>query len=127
MVTDLVKTYHEVGEENRSMFGSNEALGKCPKCGGDVLKGKYGPYCSEKCGMTLGRAYGKELTEEQVEDLLEGKKIFVEGLKSKKGGTYNAYLIPDGVQEYSYTKKDGSEFNGFQYKFNMEFPKKEDK
>ena len=127
MVTDLVKTYHEVGEENRSMFGSNEALGKCPKCGGDVLKGKYGPYCSEKCGMTLGRAYGKELTEEQVKDLLEGKKIFVEGLKSKKGGTYNAYLIPDGVQEYSYTKKDGSEFNGFQYKFNMEFPKKEDK
>ena len=127
MVTDLVKTYHEVGEEKRSMFGSNEALGKCPKCGGDVLKGKYGPYCSEKCGMTFGRAYGKELTEEQVKDLLEGKKIFVEGLKSKKGGTYNAYLIPDGVQEYSYTKKDGSEFNGFQYKFNMEFPKKEDK
>jgi len=127
MVTDLVKTYNGVGEENRNMFGSGDALGKCPKCGGDVLKGKYGPYCSEKCGMTLGRAYGKELTEEQVKDLLEGKKIFVEGLKSKKGGTYNAYLIPDGVQEYSYTKKDGSEFNGFQYKFNMEFPKKEDK
>ena len=41
--------------------------------------------------------------------------------------TYNAYLIPDGVQEYSYTKKDGTEFNGFQFKFNMEFPKKEDK
>lgn len=109
------------------MFGSSDALGKCPKCGGDVLKGKFGPYCSEKCGMTLGRAYGKELTEEQVKDLLEGKKIYVEGLKSKKGGTYNAYLTPDGVQEYSYTKKDGNQFNGFQYKFNMEFPKKEDK
>ena len=127
MVTDLVKTYNQVGEENRNMFGSSDALGKCPKCGGDVLKGKFGPYCSEKCGMTLGRAYGKELTEEQVKDLLEGKKIYVEGLKSKKGGTYNAYLTPDGVQEYSYTKKDGSQFNGFQYKFNMEFPKKEDK
>ena len=126
MVTDLVKTYHEVGEENRNMFGSNDALGKCPKCGGDVLKGKYGPYCSEKCGMTLGRAYGKELTEEQVKDLLEGKKILVDGLKSKKGGTYSAYLTPDGVQEYSYTRKDGTKFNGFQYKFNMEFPKKEE-
>ena len=127
MVTDLVKTYNEVGEENRNMFGSSDALGKCPKCGGDVLKGKYGSYCSEKCGMTFGRAYGKELTEEQVKDLLEGKKIFAEGLKSKKGGTYNAYLTPDGVQEFSYTKKDGKEFNGFQYKFKMEFPKKEDK
>ena len=127
MVTDLVKTYKEVGEENRNMFGSNDALGKCPKCGGDVLKGKYGPYCSEKCGMSLGRAFGKELSEEQVKSLLEGKKIFLDGLKSKKGGTYDAYLTPDGVQEYSYTKKDGTEFNGFQYKFNMEFPKKEDK
>ena len=88
MVTDLVKTYNQVGEEKGNMFGSSDALGKCPKCGGDVLKGKFGPYCSEKCGMTFGRAYGKELTEEQVKDLLEGKKIYVEGLKSKKGGTY---------------------------------------
>ena len=126
MVTDLVKTYNKVGEENRNMFGSNDALGKCPKCGGDVLKGKYGPYCSEKCGMSFGRVFGKELSEEQIKSLLEGKKILVDGLKSKKGGTYSAYLIPDGVQEYSYTKKDGTEVNGFQYKFNMEFPKKED-
>ena len=126
MVTDLVKTYNKVGEENRNMFGSNDALGKCPKCGGDVLKGKYGPYCSEKCGMSFGRVFGKELSEEQIKSLLEGKKILVDGLKSKKGGTYSAYLIPDGVQEYTYTKKDGTEVNGFQYKFNMEFPKKED-
>ena len=126
MVTDLVKTYNKVGEENRNMFGSNDALGKCPKCGGDVLKGKYGPYCSEKCGMSFGRVFGKELSEEQIKSLLEGKKILVDGLKSKKGGTYSAYIIPDGVQEYTYTKKDGTEVNGFQYKFNMEFPKKED-
>ncbi|MBQ7587488.1 MAG: DNA topoisomerase 3 [Lachnospiraceae bacterium] len=127
MITELVKTYHEVGEENRNMFGSNNVLGKCPKCGGDVINGKFGPYCSEKCGMTIGKAFGKELTEEQVKDLLEDKKIFVQGLKSKKGGTYDAYLIPDGIQEYSYTKNDGTQINGFQFKFNMEFPKKEDK
>ena len=76
--------------------------------------------------MSFGRVFGKELSEEQIKSLLEGKKILVDGLKSKKGGTYSAYLIPDGVQEYSYTKKDGTEVNGFQYKFNMEFPKKED-
>ena len=127
MVTDLVKTYNGVGEENRNMFGSNDALGKCPKCGGDVIRGKYGLYCSEKCGMSIGRAFGKELTEEQVKDLLEGKKIFVEGIKSKKGGTYNAYLIPDGVREYPYTKKDGSQATGYEYNFKMEFPKKEEK
>ncbi len=125
MVSDLIKTYHEVGEENKNMFGSSDALGKCPKCGGDVVMGKFGPYCSEKCGMSLGKVFGKELTEAQVKDLLEGKKILVDGLKSKNGGTYSAYLTPDGIQEYSYTKKDGTTVNGFQYKFNMEFPGKE--
>ena len=62
-----------------------------------------------------------------MKDLLEGKKIFVEGIKSKKGGTYNAYLIPDGVREYPYTKKDGSQATGYEYNFKMEFPKKEEK
>jgi len=125
MITDLVKTYHEVGEENKNMFGSNGSLGKCPKCGGDILNGKYGIYCSEKCGMSIGKAYGKTLSEEQVKDLLEGRKIFVEDLKSKKGGTYSAFLTPEGIQDYTYTKKDGTQVNGFQFKFNMEFPKKE--
>ena len=127
MITDLVKTCNEVGEENRNMFGSSDALGKCPKCGGDVISGKFGAYCSEKCGMSMGKAFGKELTDEQVKDLLDNKKIFVQGLKSKKGGTYDAYLTPDGIQEYSYTKKDGTEVSGYQYKFTMEFPKKEEK
>jgi DNA topoisomerase-3 len=121
MVTDLMK------EEKKNMFGSSDAMGKCPKCGGDILKGKYGIYCSEKCGMSIGKAYGKELSEEQVEELLEGKRILVEGLKSKNGGTYKAYLTPDGIEEFSYTKKDGTEVKGFQYKFEMTFPKKEDK
>ena len=48
-------------------------------------------------------------------------------IKSKKGGTYNAYLIPDGVREYPYTKKDGSQATGYEYNFKMEFPKKEEK
>ena len=55
MVTDLVQTYHSISNEQKSMFGGNrngqEALGKCPKCGGDVVKGKYGAYCKNKCGM----------------------------------------------------------------------------
>ncbi len=36
MVRDLVHTYHSVSNEQKSMFGggAQEALGKCPKCGG---------------------------------------------------------------------------------------------
>ena len=42
LVNGLVQTYHSVSEEQKSMFGDSnqESLGKCPKCGGDVVKGK---------------------------------------------------------------------------------------
>ena len=125
MVTELVKNNSSVREENKNMFGSGDALGKCPKCGGDVIKGKFGAYCSERCGMTVGKAMGKALTDEQVKDLLEGKKIYLTELKSKKGGTYNAYLTADGIEDYSFTKDDGTDITGYRFKFKMEFPKRE--
>ena len=129
MVTDLVKTYHSVSDEHKAMFGAGksgqEVLGKCPKCGADVVKGKFGAYCTGKCGMNVGKALGVTLSDTQVKSLLQGKKILVKGLKGKKG-SYDAYLIPESVQEFSYTK-DGKEIKGFQYKFKMEFPPKKDK
>lgn len=129
MVTDLVKTYHSVSDEHKAMFGTckggQEVLGKCPKCGADVVKGKFGAYCTGKCGMNVGKALGVTLSDTQVKSLPQGKKILVKGLKGKKG-SYDAYLIPESVQEFSYTK-DGKEIKGFQYKFKMEFPPKKDK
>ena len=124
MVTDLVKTYSCVKEEGKKMFGSENAIGKCPKCGGDVVVGKFGAYCTEKCGMSLGYAMGKKLDDEQVKKLLNGEKILMKGLKSKKGGTYDAYLKPEGVEAYDYTNKDGDEKSGFQFKFSFEFPER---
>ena len=124
MVSDLVKTYHSVSDEQKAMFGAGksgqEVLGKCPKCGSDVVKGKFGAYCTGKCGMNVGRALGVTFSDSQVKSLLQGKKILVKGLKGKKG-SYDAYLIPESVEEFSYTK-DGKEIKGFQYKFKMEFP-----
>ena len=129
MVTDLVKTYHSVSDEYKAMFGTGkggqEVLGKCPKCGADVVRGKFGAYCTGKCGMNVGKALGVTLSDTQVKSLLQGKKILVKGLKGKKG-SYDAYLIPESVEEFSYTK-DGKEIKGFQYKFKMEFPPKKNK
>ena len=126
MVTDLVKTYHSVSDEHKAMFGTckggQEVLGKCPKCGADVVKGKFGAYCTGKCGMNVGKALGVTLSDTQVKSLLQGKKILVKGLKGKKG-SYDAYLIPESIEEFSYTK-DGKEIKGFQYKFKMEFSQK---
>ena len=124
MVKELVQTYNSISDEQKSMFGggAQESLGKCPKCGGNVVKGKFGAYCKNKCGMNVSRAMGAALTDSQVKSMLEGKKTLVKGLKGKKG-SYDAYLIPEGIEDYSYTK-DGKEVKGTQYKVKLEFPKK---
>lgn len=128
MVSDLVKTYHSVSDEQKNMFGAGntqEVFGTCPKCGGDVVKGKFGAYCKNKCGINVSRALGVQLSDTQVKSLLAGKKILVKGLKGKKGN-YDAYLIPENIEDFSYTK-DGKEIKGSQYKFKMEFPTRKGK
>lgn len=124
MVSELIHTYHEVSDEQKKMFSQGqESLGTCPNCGGQVVKGKYGAYCMNKCGMNVSRVMGVLLTDAQVQDMLAGKKILLKGLKSKAGKTYDAYIIPSGTEEYHYIK-DGEEKSGVQFKFVMEFPKK---
>ena len=128
MVSDLVNTYHSVSDEQKNMFGAGnlqEVFGTCPKCGGDVVKGKFGAYCKNKCGMNVSRALGVQISDAQVKSLLAGKKILVKGLKGKKGN-YDAYLIPESIEDFSYTK-DGKEIKGSQYKFKMEFPPRKGK
>ena len=124
MVSDLIHTYHEVSDEQKRMFAQEQkVLGKCPNCGGEVVKGKYGAFCKNKCGMNVSRIMGVALSDEQVESLLTGKKTLLKGLTSKAGKKYDAYIIPSGTEEYHYTK-DGEEKSGVQFKFVMEFPKK---
>ena len=124
MVSDLIHTYHEVSDEQKKMFAQEQkVLGKCPNCGGQVVRGKYGAYCTNKCGMNVSRIMGVALSDEQVEKLIAGKKTLLKGLTSKVGKKYDAYIIPNGTEEYHYTK-DGEEKSGVQFKFVMEFPQK---
>ena len=126
MVSVLISENKEVSDEQRAAFGSGdrEILGKCPRCGSDVIKGKYGAYCSKKCGMKLGKAMGTDLTDDQIKTLLKGDQILVKDIKSKKGKTYDAYLTPKGISDFSYTDKDGQERTGFQFDYIMTFPEK---
>ena len=124
MVSDLIHTYHEVSDEQKKMFAQEQkVLGKCSNCGGEVVKGKYGAFCKNKCGMNVSRIMGVALSDEQVESLLTGKKTLLKGLTSKAGKKYDAYIIPSGTEEYHYTK-DGEEKSRVQFKFVMEFPHK---
>jgi DNA topoisomerase-3 len=124
MVSELIHTYHEVSDEQKKMFAQEqETLGTCPNCGGQVAKGKFGAYCKNKCGMNVSRIMGAPLSDEQVKDMLAGKKVLLKGLRSKADKPYDAYIIPIGTEEYRYTK-DGEEKSGVQFQFKMEFPQK---
>lgn len=123
MVRELVASNSQCIPDKADIFAAaQEALGKCPKCGGDVVKGKFGAYCKNKCGMIVGRAMGATLSDSQVKSMLDGKRTLVKGLKGKNG-SYDAYLIPEGVEDFSYIKA-GEEVRGVQYKVKLEFPKK---
>ena len=95
----------------------------CPHCGGQIVKGRFGAYCDKKCGMSVNRIMGVELTDTQIKEMLGGKKILLKGLKSKKDKPYDAYIIPNGTEEYRY-RQDGKEKTGIRFKFIMEFPRK---
>lgn len=72
-VTDLVRKYSVV--DDSVSFGEKQpSIGNCPKCGKPVIKGKYGWYCSARCGMNLSKVYGVELSEGQIKLLLCGKE-----------------------------------------------------
>lgn len=103
-----------------------EIFGVCPKCGHDVIKGKYGFYCEGKCGLTLGRAYGATLSDDEMRAILNGEKLLLRGLKGKSGKNYNAYLHAIGVEPYSYTNREGEQRTGFQIKYEMTFPSKDE-
>lgn len=123
-ISALVDINCEVSEENKQIFvQEQEILGICPNCGGQIVKGRFGAYCDRKCGMNVNRIMGVELTDVQIRDLLEGKRILLKGIKSKAHKPYDAYIIPNETEEYRYTK-DGEERSGVRFKFVMEFPRK---
>ena len=72
-ITAMCNRYGSVDKSVSLSDGGNEPIGKCPKCGADVVKGKFGWYCKGKCGMNIAKVYGVELSDTQVKRLLDGK------------------------------------------------------
>ena len=119
---ELLKQCHAITKDisNRTIDKSDARwnstsvlLGVCPHCNGEIISGKYGAYCKNKCGLQIAKAMGKDLTNTQIKSLLSGKKTLIKGLVSAKTKkNYNAYLTIDGTEAFSYTDKNGEEKNG---------------
>lgn len=73
-VTDMCKKYGSAVQSATLTEQGHKPVGKCPHCGSEVLNGKYGIYCKNKCGVNLTKIYGVQLSDEKVLDLLNGRQ-----------------------------------------------------
>lgn len=117
----IIDTFHEDAGDAAEFSIKPASLCQCPACGGDIRKGKFGPYCSNKCGFRMVYAFGKKLTEKQFISLCSGKKTKISGIKKKSGdGSFDAYAIPNGIEDFQY-KSEGKIVSGKQLKLTMSF------
>ena len=80
--------------------GKFESAGRCPKCGAEVINGKFGWYCKAKCGMNVAKVFGITLSDAQVKGLLNGKST-----SYMKNGRKNIVLpevVPNEYQGKTY-------------------------
>lgn len=100
LISDLVAQYHAISADT-SMFQQREAIGKCPRCGSDVVEGKKNFYCTNReCQFSMWKddrfftSKHKELTKPMAAALLKNGRIKMKGLfGEKKGVLYDAVVV----------------------------------
>lgn len=126
-VTDVIKgVKKEAADVDMSQFATEadaKLLCKCPSCKGDIVKGKFGPYCKNKCGFMMSFVGGRKTTESEFIALCRGQRIMMRNLKKKSGGTFDAYVQAKGIEDFSY-EKEGKTISGKKLKTEFIFPKR---
>ena len=119
MVRELTDKYAPVPGAEVLFPSGREAVGKCPRCGGDVTESKQGFFCEKNdCRFALWKdnkfLTGKKitLTKKLAAELLKNGRAFVKGIWSEKTGkTFDATLTltDDGkLTRYGFDFKEGS-------------------
>lgn len=108
MLRELIRTYKAVPGAEVLFPSDREIIGKCPRCGKNVVEKKPGFFCEDRaCSFALWKnsrfftAKKQQLTEKAAAALLENGKVQLTGCYSPKTGkTYDAtvYLEDDGKQ-----------------------------
>lgn len=103
MTDTLVKTYEVIKDGNVLFPSDREAIGICPRCGGNVVENKKGFSCENReCGFALWKenrfftAKKKTLTKAVATELLKSGKVKLTGCFSEKTGkNYDATVLLD--------------------------------
>lgn len=122
-VIEVFNHHRETAYVGASIAGAGKTVvGKCPKCGKDVIKTGSIYACSsiknEKqedgtwkevagCGFKLFGFCTKKFTEKQAASLLDGKAVSLRGCKSKAGRTFDCTVVlqKDGSVEPIFTPR----------------------
>lgn len=121
-VVDVFCAHNQVAYRNKTIQ-DKVVVGKCPKCGQDVIKtGKVYTCSSNKsqkqgdewvqvagCGFKLYPFCGHTFTEKQAEGILANKQVSIRGCVSKKTGNKfdcKVHLSADGSLEPIFEKRD---------------------
>ena len=122
-VIEVFNHHRETAYVGASIAGAGKAVvGKCPRCGKDVVKTGSIYACSsiknEKqedgtwkevagCGFKLFGFCTKKFTEKQAASLLDGKAVSLRGCKSKAGKTFDCKVVlqKDGAVEPIFTPR----------------------
>lgn len=122
-VIEVFNHHRETAYVGASIAGAGKTVvGKCPRCGKDVIKTGSIYACSsiknEKqedgtwkevagCGFKLFGFCTKKFTEKQAASLLDGKAVSLRGCKSKAGKTFDCKVVlqKDGSIEPIFTPR----------------------
>ena len=122
-VIEVFNHHRETAYVGASIAGAGKTVvGKCPRCGKDVIKTGSIYACSsiknEKqedgtwkevagCGFKLFGFCTKKFTEKQAASLLDGKAVSLKGCKSKAGKTFDCTVVlqKDGSVEPIFTPR----------------------
>lgn len=122
-VIEVFNHHRETAYVGASIAGTGKTVvGKCPRCGKDVVKTGTIYACSsiknEKqedgtwkevagCGFKLFGFCTKKFTEKQAASLLDGKAVSLRGCKSKAGKTFDCTVVlqKDGSVEPIFTPR----------------------
>ncbi|RXW70140.1 hypothetical protein CYQ61_11240 [Enterococcus faecium] len=93
--TDIEKLSFADYPVQKEKESEKSIVGKCPKCGNNIVlkKSFYGCSNYPQCKFTLAEHFRKKkLTKTNVKELLEGKETLVKGIKNKEKKPYNAVV-----------------------------------
>ena len=115
MLRELIQTYRPIPGAAVLFPSEFEIVGKCPRCGRNVVEKKQGFFCEDRdCGFALWKnskffsAKRKQLTKTVAEVLLKDGRVQLSDCYSERSGkTYDAIVVMND--------------NGQQVNFSLEF------